>query len=356
MKTNLKFLIFAFIFGLALAFGVHVAFAAATVQDLQPAATIVYNEDLTVNGTGRFNSVYIGKQGVGGVTFFNGTIINITKTNGIDNPVTFGDNVRFDGEIWRIEKGGKNPLKISDTLMPTSSTYTLGTPDHKWKTGYFESLDMPGIDVNPAGDTTLQGNLHVKGVLTGGGSVVVDDDLEITPGHTLNLTGSTITGSGIINSGHIADGTIVNADIKNGTIQGAKIAVPLSLSGNVSLPDAIISATNLGNGIGVYGYSANETGVMGGSQNGSGVFANSTNSYAIWAYSVNSYGIYASSDNSYAGYFDKKIRLVPQTSAPGTCNTNEIGALYYKATSTIRELCHCNGSSWVPVDGVGNCL
>jgi hypothetical protein len=98
MNTNIKFLIFTLILSLALAFGINTAFA-ASVQDLQPAATITYNEDLTVNGTGRFNSVYIGKQDVGGVTFFNGTIVNSTTTGGVDNPVTFGDNVRIDGEI-----------------------------------------------------------------------------------------------------------------------------------------------------------------------------------------------------------------------------------------------------------------
>jgi hypothetical protein len=43
----------------------------------------------------------VGSQGVGGVTYFNGTIINSTTTNGVDNPVTFGDNVRIDGRVYR---------------------------------------------------------------------------------------------------------------------------------------------------------------------------------------------------------------------------------------------------------------
>lgn len=37
-------------------------------------------------------------------------------------------------------------------------------------------------------------DMYVDGVLTGGGSVGVDDDLEVTSGHTLDLTDSTIAG------------------------------------------------------------------------------------------------------------------------------------------------------------------
>ena len=95
---------------IAIVFGVFAfaAFASASTADvLQPASDVVYDENLIVNATGIFDSVRIGKQDVGGVTFFNGTIVNETtdaSSNG--NPVTFGDDVRIDGEIWRGEKGG----------------------------------------------------------------------------------------------------------------------------------------------------------------------------------------------------------------------------------------------------------
>jgi hypothetical protein len=52
-------------------------------------------------GTVDFDSIRIGREGVGGVTFFNGSIINQTTNNGIDNPITFADNVRIDGRVWR---------------------------------------------------------------------------------------------------------------------------------------------------------------------------------------------------------------------------------------------------------------
>ena len=92
---------------------------ASVIDSIQPASTITYNEQLVVNNTGRFDSIYVGKQGTGGVTFFNGTIVNNT-TDDNDNglPITFGDDVRIDGEIFRTEVGGDNPLKIADTLRP----------------------------------------------------------------------------------------------------------------------------------------------------------------------------------------------------------------------------------------------
>ncbi|MBU1119485.1 hypothetical protein KKH43_06410, partial [Patescibacteria group bacterium] len=85
--------------------------------------------------TGRFDSVYIGKQGTGGVTFFNGTIVNSTTNDGVDNPVTFGDNVRIDGEIWRGEQSGPfagadakdMPVKVNDDLNVAGKATISGT-------------------------------------------------------------------------------------------------------------------------------------------------------------------------------------------------------------------------------------
>ena len=98
--------------------------SAASTSDLQPAATITYNEELVVNNTGRFDSIYIGKQGTGGVTFFNGTIINSTTSSDgaagaeVGNPITIGDDVRIDGAIWRstANDGGTSPVKIYDDM------------------------------------------------------------------------------------------------------------------------------------------------------------------------------------------------------------------------------------------------
>jgi hypothetical protein len=35
---------------------------------------------------GQFDSLIVGRQGSGGVTYFNGSIVNTTTTNGQDNP------------------------------------------------------------------------------------------------------------------------------------------------------------------------------------------------------------------------------------------------------------------------------
>jgi len=122
---------------------------AATADVLQPAATITYNEDLTVNGTGRFNSIYIGETGAGGVTFFNGTIVNI----GEYVPVTFGDDVRIDGLIW----GGPNKgnaadqgLKIGDSLLPgLNDINDIGSNNLRWQ-------DYYGVNGNFSGVLTVQ--------------------------------------------------------------------------------------------------------------------------------------------------------------------------------------------------------
>lgn len=62
----------------------------------------------------------VGSQGTGGVTYFNGTIINnTTGTGGADNPVTFGDNVRIDGRVYRGATAGTSdtlPFIVNDNM------------------------------------------------------------------------------------------------------------------------------------------------------------------------------------------------------------------------------------------------
>ncbi|MBU1167901.1 hypothetical protein KKC60_05880 [Patescibacteria group bacterium] len=70
-----------------------------------------------VDGTMMMDSVKIGRQGEGGVTFFNGTIVNNTTNDSVDNPVTFGDNVRIDGRIWRGATSGPEAADV-ETQMP----------------------------------------------------------------------------------------------------------------------------------------------------------------------------------------------------------------------------------------------
>ena len=153
LKGTKVFSVIAVFFGLFLVFGLA---SASTADLIQPASAITYNEELIVNATGRFDSIYIGKQGVGGVTFFNGTIVNATTTDGAGNPVTFGDDVRIDGEIWRIEKGGDHPLKISDHVIPTMDDINnFGTADHRWKDMYYSGT-LQGAAASFSGDVTVK--------------------------------------------------------------------------------------------------------------------------------------------------------------------------------------------------------
>jgi len=215
---------------------------AATTDALQPADTITYNEDLIVNGTGRFDSIYIGKQSTGGVTFFNGTIVNnTTGDNSSDNPVTFGDNVRIDGSIQRGAAGindGK-PVKIgddfrvdgviwggpnkgnvadgqslvyADSMRPAMDDINdFGSSSYRWKNGYYSGTLAAGI-LTVQGDATVGGDVNATYDLIAGGHLQVTGNANID---------GTITGTladDIVTSGNIADGTIVGFDIASGAV------------------------------------------------------------------------------------------------------------------------------------------
>ena len=78
-----------------------------------------------INDTLQVNSLKVGQQGIGGVTYFNGTIINETTTDGADNPVVFGDSVRIDGQVYRGATPGTSdyytPFKINDNVEITGT-------------------------------------------------------------------------------------------------------------------------------------------------------------------------------------------------------------------------------------------
>ncbi|MBU0597438.1 hypothetical protein KKF61_00390 [Patescibacteria group bacterium] len=105
----------------------------------------------------------VGTQGEGGVTFFNGTIINeTTGDNDADNPVTFGDNVRIDGRVYRGATAG-----TADTLP-----------------------------------------------------FIVNDNMQVTG--TLTVAG--LSGDGVVNTANIADGAITAAKLADGAITTADLA------------------------------------------------------------------------------------------------------------------------------------
>ncbi len=116
--------------------------------NLSDAASISLANNFTAD-VNQFKTIKIGQQTLGGVTYFEGTMANsTTDEDGNDNPITVGDDFRADGEMFRIQKGGDDPLKISDSLRPTNSnSYSLGTNDNKWK------------DLFMSGDATVNGNI-----------------------------------------------------------------------------------------------------------------------------------------------------------------------------------------------------
>lgn len=137
-------------------------------------------------GTASFDSIKTGRA------LMNGTIVNTTTKNGANNPVTIGDNLRIDGNIFRTEIGGTNSLKIADSLRPiTDAVYSLGESTNRFL------------------------NLYLSGNLIGSGVV-----------------GSDAIADSAITTAKIADGTIVNADFAADAITTAKIA-----DGTIALAD-----------------------------------------------------------------------------------------------------------------------
>lgn len=88
--------------------------------------------------------ITIGEQGSGGVTYYNGTIVNnTTDSDGNENPVTVGDEMRIDSTIFRVEEGGTYPVKFGDTVVPAiGNTYSLGSSAFGWKDLYMNGSAM----------------------------------------------------------------------------------------------------------------------------------------------------------------------------------------------------------------------
>lgn len=193
--------------------------SASAINTLQPASTQYIHEELQVLGTARAYSIRVGAQGYGGVTFFNGTIINeTTDTNtGAEMPVTFGDDVRIDGELFRTEVGGDHPIKLSDTIRPqTTATYDLGSSSNEFRHGYFSgNLTVGGL----VGTGIVSSNNIANGAI---GTV----DIANGAVGTVNIANNAITSAKINNE------TITSSDIKNNTITGSDILSTTNLNVN----------------------------------------------------------------------------------------------------------------------------
>lgn len=92
----------------AFAIGGMFTYSAFGAQSLSDAASLSQNNSFTGLQNKFPSGIFIGEQGSGGVTYFNGSIINsTTDDDGNGNPVTFGDDVRIDGKISRGEGASK---------------------------------------------------------------------------------------------------------------------------------------------------------------------------------------------------------------------------------------------------------
>jgi len=114
--------------------------SAGAVKALQ-----ILGADVARVGELEAGTLTVGEQGVGGVTFFNGTIINDTTNTitGLANPVTFGDDVRIDGRVWRGETAGagdgkafivNDDVEIAGSLKIAGQTVTLADYTSRFNT------------------------------------------------------------------------------------------------------------------------------------------------------------------------------------------------------------------------------
>ncbi|MFC1618169.1 hypothetical protein ACFL2B_02720, partial [Patescibacteria group bacterium] len=138
---------------------------ATAATSLADAASLSQNNTFTNTVNGFTKGITIGVQGSGGVTFFNGTMINDTKDedgNGI--PLTAGDDFRIDGEIWRGVNSGTEddmPVKINDDLEVSGTINNSAiSPGAVTQTGENYGVDIAtttqsGTDFDTAETVTL---------------------------------------------------------------------------------------------------------------------------------------------------------------------------------------------------------
>lgn len=185
------------------------AASASTADQLQP-ASVVYNEDVTVNGefttTGvaRLKAgVHIGEPSTGGVTYFNGSIQNLTTA------VTVADDLRVDGAIYRTEVGGSNPVKISDAVIPTvNNKNDFGSSALKWKDGYFAGA----LAVGSLGGTGVVSSANITD------GAVATADLASNAVTSAKIANGTITGSDISSSADLNIGSVTAESVDTGSM------------------------------------------------------------------------------------------------------------------------------------------
>lgn len=187
----------------------------------------------------------VGSQGTGGVTYFNGTIINnTTGTGGIDNPVTFGDNVRIDGRIYRGATAGTSdawPFIVNDN-MEVAGSLTIGSLAN---TGVVTSSNIA--------DGTLTASDLADNTIT---SAKINDGTITSSDLADSAVTSAKINNGTIIEADLADSAVTSAKISNGAISEADLAddsvTPIKINGTAgaNLPIAYGYCDENGNTIG----------------------------------------------------------------------------------------------------------
>jgi len=130
---------------------------AASLRNITTTLNGADGDTFQLDGTLTVKSLKIGQQSIGGVTFFNGTVINnTTNAAGTDNPVTFGDNVRIDGTIYRGTTpgtGDNQPVKINDDAR----IYGNLTLDGSLNISDNQTLTLGSSSVADFSNATIQG-------------------------------------------------------------------------------------------------------------------------------------------------------------------------------------------------------
>ncbi len=271
MKTKLLGML-TIMLGVFLCAGVA---AASDADVLQPAGTITYNENLDVNGTIYTDSISIGQYGVGGVTCFNGSIVNVGE--GVAVTIADPDGLRVDAGIYRSEIGGDRPVLFWDDITAgKDDTNNLGSEDVRWKKLFVKDADFTGaVDFTNATVTGLDPVAMtdadtLDGIdSTGFAAKAHNHDSRYytedeSNSRFLNVAGDTMTGTLNLNGTTVSNGVIVaqnyitaNNNINQNTSYGGAMKAMVYCASNGTLQrswdtSTLYSATCTRTGTGRY--------------------------------------------------------------------------------------------------------
>ncbi len=143
--------------------------------DITPLLGGEEGDTFDLKSTLKVNSLKVGSPDIGGVTYLRGSIVNDTE----NKPVTFGDNVRIDGSIYRGDTMGPgvgHPVYINDD------------------TRIFGNLTV-NQTAQIAGDQSVGGNSTITGSETVAGNSIINGSVGIgtaSPAGRLHINDGTV--------------------------------------------------------------------------------------------------------------------------------------------------------------------